>query len=146
MEPRTPGSLDDFLFDLRGYLVLESALEKELLSDLNSAFDNFPQLQRGEWWGNVQRRDYTDETGFELHNCVEAGEPFERLIDHPSWIQHLRQAFDPGQESGMAVRVVPGRTNHYEPERTFGDFADLNVVPMRHIPVRRSLASVCCAK
>src|SRR5438093_11907158 len=33
-------------------------------------------------------------------------------------------------------------TNHYEPERTFGNFADLNVVPMRHIPVRRSLASV----
>lgn len=90
MESRNPTPLDDFLFDLRGYLLLENALEPELLADLNRAFDTFPPLQRGEWWGNAQRRDYTTETGFELHNCVEAGEPFERLIDHPNWIGHVR--------------------------------------------------------
>ena len=32
----------------------------------------------------------TGTTGYELHNCVDAGEPFERLIDHPSWIEHVR--------------------------------------------------------
>jgi ectoine hydroxylase-related dioxygenase (phytanoyl-CoA dioxygenase family) len=90
MDPRTPSALDDFLFDLRGYLILENAVEPELIDALNKAFDHFPPLQRGEWWGNAQRRDYTDDTGFELHNCVEAGEPFERLIDHPSWINCVR--------------------------------------------------------
>jgi ectoine hydroxylase-related dioxygenase (phytanoyl-CoA dioxygenase family) len=90
MEPRNPTLLDDFLFDLRGYLILENAVEPELVECLNQAFDRFPPLTRGEWWGNAQRRDYTDETGFELHNCVEAGEPFERLIDHPGWINLVR--------------------------------------------------------
>jgi hypothetical protein len=91
MEPRNPTPLDDFLFDLRGFLVLENAVEPELLAALNRAFDDFPPLEPGQWWGNAQRRDYTAETGFELHNCVEVGEPFERLIDHPGWIHHIRR-------------------------------------------------------
>jgi hypothetical protein len=90
MEPRKPTPLDDFLFDLRGYLILDNAVEAGLLADLNRAFDGFPDLEPMAWWGNAQRRDYTKETGYELHNCVEAGEPFERLIDHPGWIEMVR--------------------------------------------------------
>ncbi|MCB0186018.1 MAG: hypothetical protein KDE31_17235, partial [Caldilineaceae bacterium] len=90
MQPRNPTPLDDFFFDLRGYLVLEKAVEPTLLAELNEAIDNFPEMQMGEWLGNAQRRDYTASTGFELHNCVEAGAPFEKLIDHPSWINYLR--------------------------------------------------------
>ena len=90
MEPRNPSRLDDFFFDLYGYLILKNAVDTELLAELNSAFDEFPMLERGDWWGNAQRRDYTGETGFELHNAVECGEPFEKLIDHPSWIHYLR--------------------------------------------------------
>jgi hypothetical protein len=91
MEPRQPTPLDDFLFDLNGYLVLKNAAEPELIAELNQAFDNFPPMQRGDWWGNAMRRDYTGDTGFELHNCVEVGEPFEKLIDHPGWINYLRR-------------------------------------------------------
>src|SRR5215203_5169699 len=36
MEARTPSALDDFFFDLRGYLVLKQAVEPELLDDLNA--------------------------------------------------------------------------------------------------------------
>lgn len=90
MEPGRPTPLDDFLFDLRGYLVLENAVEQELLDELNRTFDEFPDLEPMEWWGNAQRRDYTRDTGYELHNCVEAGAPFERLIDHPGWIHLIR--------------------------------------------------------
>ena len=61
------------------------------MDDLNRAFDDFPPLEPMQWWGNAQRRDYTAETGFELHNCVEAGAPFEELIDHPGWIGHVRR-------------------------------------------------------
>ena len=83
--------LQDYLFDLNGYLILENAVPPALLDDLNQAFDNFPPLEQWEWWGNAQRRDYTGATGFELHNCVEAGEPFERLIDHPGWVNVVRR-------------------------------------------------------
>lgn len=49
MEPRIPTALDDFLFDLNGYLVLKKAVEPELLAELNDAFDRLPPLQQGEW-------------------------------------------------------------------------------------------------
>lgn len=91
MPPKDPTPLDDFLFDLNGYLILKNAVEPDLLDDLNRAFDSFPPLGQGEWWGNAQRRDYTGETGFELHNCVEAGTPFEKLIAHPGWINYARR-------------------------------------------------------
>jgi ectoine hydroxylase-related dioxygenase (phytanoyl-CoA dioxygenase family) len=88
---RKPSALDDFLFDLKGYLVLKQAVDSDLLTRLNQAFDAFPTLKPGEWWGNAQRRDYTETTGYELHNCVEAGAPFEEIIDHPSWIEYMRR-------------------------------------------------------
>jgi len=91
MDPRTPSSLDDFLFDLRGFLVLEGAVEPALLAALNAEFDAFPRdLERLGWYRGGQRRDYTPDTGFELHQAVAAGPPFEELIDHPSWIAHAR--------------------------------------------------------
>ena len=98
MENRIPTPLDDFLYDLRGYLVLENAVEPELLEELNFAVDRLPSLDYGEWLGNAQRRDYTVSTGLEIHNCVELGGPFEKLIDHPSWIDHLRHYC--GEEKG----------------------------------------------
>jgi ectoine hydroxylase-related dioxygenase (phytanoyl-CoA dioxygenase family) len=90
MEARNPSALDDFFFDLRGYLILKQAVEPELVDDLNRAIDELPPLEYGQWYGNAQRRDYTTSTGLELHNCVEAGEPFERLIDHPGWISYVQ--------------------------------------------------------
>ena len=91
MEPRYPSAEDDFFFDLNGFLVLKNAAPKDLVARLNKAFDNFPTLEFGQWWGNAQRRDYTAETGLELHNVVECGEPFEELIDHPGWINYARR-------------------------------------------------------
>ena len=90
MEPRNPSALDDFFFDLRGYLILKQAVEPALIDALNQAIDQLPPLEYGEWHGNAQRRDYTASTGLELHNCVEAGPSFEALIDHPSWIKYVR--------------------------------------------------------
>ena len=91
MEPRQPSALDDFLFDLKGYVIIKRAVDRGLLDRLNAAFDAFPDLDVGQWWGNAQRRDYTKDTGFELHNVVECGGPFEELIDHPGWINYLRR-------------------------------------------------------
>ena len=90
MEPAYPTPLDDYLFDLRGYVVIKNAAEPELVDELNRAIDTIPPLEYGEWYGNTQRRDYTASTGLELHNCVELGGPFETMIDYPGWINYVR--------------------------------------------------------
>jgi hypothetical protein len=91
VEKRTPTALDDFFFDLRGYLVLEQAVEPELVDALNAAIERIPPLEMGQWYGNAQRRDYTKDTGLELHNCLEADPAFAELIDHPGYIEYLRR-------------------------------------------------------
>jgi ectoine hydroxylase-related dioxygenase (phytanoyl-CoA dioxygenase family) len=85
-----PTALEDYLFDLRGYLILENAVNPDHIADLNLALDEFPPLEWQQWHGNVQRFDNNGHAGVELQNIVEGGEPFERLIDHPSWIPYLR--------------------------------------------------------
>lgn len=85
-------AINDYLLDLQGYFVIEGAVEPELVADLNGALDQVPDIPPGGWWGNVQRaRTQDPDRGFELHNVVEGGEPFERLIDHPSWIEAMRR-------------------------------------------------------
>jgi len=88
--PRTT-PFEDFEFDRLGYLVLRDALSADEVAALNGAFDAFPDVGQGEWVGNAQRRDYTVETGFELDNVLDCGDPaFDVLIDHPSWFGHAR--------------------------------------------------------
>lgn len=87
-----PTPLDDYLFDLRGYLILKQALQPELVDALNAALDAVPQIEPHGWWGQVQRSDTDSEAkGLEYQNIVEGGPPFEQLIDHPSWIGHVRR-------------------------------------------------------
>jgi ectoine hydroxylase-related dioxygenase (phytanoyl-CoA dioxygenase family) len=83
--------LQDYLFDLRGYLILENAIDSALLKQLNDAYDNFPKLEFGQWWGHAQRLDNNGSAGIEIQSIVEAGKPFETLIDHPSWTPRLRR-------------------------------------------------------
>lgn len=90
MTPTIPPSLDDYLFDLRGFLILRGAVDLLLVGKLNDALDNFPELEWDQWHGNVHRFDNHGAAGVELQNIVEGGEPFEQLIDHPSWIDYLR--------------------------------------------------------
>ncbi|MFN6120781.1 MAG: phytanoyl-CoA dioxygenase family protein [Actinomycetes bacterium] len=88
--PLGPSAMDDYEFDLRGFVVIRGALSPDEVAALNDAYDRFPELANGEWYGNAQRRDYTKDTGFELHNVLDCGDPaFDVLIDHPSWIRHV---------------------------------------------------------
>jgi hypothetical protein len=89
-----PTDLDDYLFDLRGYLVLEHAIEPDLTDALNAEFDGFPDIPPLGWWGNVQRIDddpHVTNLALDIQNIVEAGVAFERLIDHPSWIDYAHR-------------------------------------------------------
>jgi hypothetical protein len=71
-------------------LIIKNAVDLDHVAEMNSILDRAPNLEYQEWWGNVQRKDDNKDAGCELHNIFEAGEPFERLIDHPSWIEHMR--------------------------------------------------------
>src|SRR5262245_42543836 len=81
--------LDIYLFDLRGYLVLPSALSADEVSELNSCLDSIPSLDHGEWFGYVHVHHYGSTEGTNLQQIYEAGEPFEKLIDHPSWLDRV---------------------------------------------------------
>lgn len=81
--------LQDYLFDLRGYIILKQAVSPDLVERLNEAIEPFLDLEFQEWRGNVQRYDNNGDAGIELQNIVEGGTPFEELIDHPSWHDRL---------------------------------------------------------
>ena len=91
MTIQKPTAVDDFFFDLNGYLILRNAIEPKLIDELNAEFDRFPRdLALGGWYKGAQRRDYNAATGMELHHCIEIGGPFENLIDCPGWIDRVK--------------------------------------------------------
>ena len=91
MPDTKPSNLDIYLFDLRGYLVLEEALSGDEVREMNACLDEIPPLKPGDWHGYVNGHAYGDVTsGINYQQIYEAGEPFEKLIDHPSWIDHVK--------------------------------------------------------
>lgn len=82
--------MDIYLFDLRGYLLLEGAISADHVAALNAGIDAILPLKRGEWHGYVHGHAFSDNDGLNLQQIYEAGEPFERLIDHPAWIEHVK--------------------------------------------------------
>ena len=77
--------LDEYLFDLNGYLIIKNALSKKELKDLNKILDKLKNLNNNEWAGYVHGHNYGGKEGLNLQQIYEAGKPFEKLIDHPSW-------------------------------------------------------------
>jgi hypothetical protein len=85
-----PTELEIYLFDLRGFLLLENALSSEEVAALNAGIDSILPINRGEWAGYIHAQDFSAELGLNLQQIYEAGEPFERLIDHPSWYEKVK--------------------------------------------------------
>ena len=96
--------VQDYLFDLQGYLVLEGAICNEDLQLINQWIDDHweyienPWIEEGEngqdrsrWIGNIQTHTYNIENGVNFQNVIEGGEVFEKLIDHPSWISLVKK-------------------------------------------------------
>ena len=81
----------DYLFDLNGFVILRNALDPQHLDELNHAFDEFPDVPHLGWHGNVHRLDNNGYAGVELQNIVEGGAAFEKLIDHPAWIERVHR-------------------------------------------------------
>ena len=105
MPPPTP--MDEYMFDLRGYVVLPSVLSAAELGEINSYIDGLQPVQpHGQWHGNVEVHSYYADKGggysagdaasrpiddgYNLQHIYEAGPVFESLIDHPNWIDRVR--------------------------------------------------------
>jgi hypothetical protein len=86
--------MEEYLFDLRGYLVLRDVIAPDHVAELNHSIDQLisldPPLQKGEWYGCVQAHSFGGKDGINLQQIYEAGEPFERLIDNPMWIEKVK--------------------------------------------------------
>lgn len=88
-DAREPSELDDYMFDLQGFLVLKNALSKEEVKACNECLDSIPPIEPGQWHGYVHRQVHEPKSGINYQQIYEAGEPFQRLIDHPSWIKYV---------------------------------------------------------
>ncbi len=83
--------MDRYLFDLRGYLVLRESLDRDHVAAVNAAIDAIPAMDPGEWFGYVHRENFEASRGIAYQQIYEAGAPFEQLIDHPAWIDHVKE-------------------------------------------------------
>ena len=81
---------DIFFFDLRGFILLKQALSTKEVAEMNAILDQVPRLSPGQSWGHVHAHCYHDNDGLNLQQIYEAGEPFERLIDHPAWFDRVK--------------------------------------------------------
>ena len=90
--PETPTDMDEYLFDLRGYVVVEDALTDGEVTALNDAIEETLPIEPGEWHGNVRRRKETGSVGdsVQLQQIYELP-PWETLIDHPAWIEYVKR-------------------------------------------------------
>ncbi|MCP4304479.1 MAG: hypothetical protein GY788_06290, partial [bacterium] len=90
VQARTISEMDRYLFDLNGFLVIKGALSGKELAECNATLDTLQDCGPGEWRGYVQGHNFTgSHEGLNLQQIYEAGPAFERLIDHPSWIDKV---------------------------------------------------------
>lgn len=99
--------LADYLFELNGYLLIKGAVSPTDLAEMNRWADDHIHLMdgpmrggrdretEGAWIGNVETHTYSDADGINFQNIIEAGPVFERHIDHPAWIDHVRRWINP---------------------------------------------------
>jgi len=91
MNATSVSDIDKYLFDLNGFLVLRNAIPGDALSALNQSLDSMLDIKPGEWRGHVHGHFFSSASeGLNLQQIYEAGEPWEFLIDNPSWINHVK--------------------------------------------------------
>ena len=57
--------LDEYLFDLNGYLIINNALNKKELKDLNNILDKLKNIKNDEWAGHVHGHNYGGKESFQ---------------------------------------------------------------------------------
>lgn len=94
-----PTAIEEYLFDLRGYLLIKGLLSADEIAAGNALISSIPSdLPRGGWHGWVQREDHPEHRGISYQQVYELGGVFERMIDH-SRVLNLLDRFVGGHET-----------------------------------------------
>lgn len=89
-EALVPSAIDEYLFDLNGYLHLKGVLSADEVAEANARIDAIPRdLARGQWHGWVQREDHPEHRGISYQQIYELGGVFEAMLDHHRYINYL---------------------------------------------------------
>lgn len=93
----------DYLFDLQGYLVLKNAISAADLREMNQWIDDHASYiaepwstdgdpkKKGRWIGHIETHTYNEENGVNFQSIIEGGPVFEKLMDHPAWIDLVKK-------------------------------------------------------
>lgn len=83
--------MEEYLFDLNGYLILRNALTPEQLAQGNAFFDEVQDFEGSGFHGNVFVNNTPGrQEGMTLQQMYEAGPMWEELIDNPVWFEKIR--------------------------------------------------------
>ena len=85
-----PTEHDAYFFDLYGFVIVKNALSPEQLAGCNRIIDGLQHLRPGDWSGAVHGHSYGAKDGLNLQQIIEAGLPFEELIDNPAWLEKVK--------------------------------------------------------
>ena len=47
--------------------------------------------EKGRWIGHIETHTYNEENGVNFQSIIEGGPAFEKLIDHPAWIDLVKK-------------------------------------------------------
>lgn len=80
-------AMEEYLFDLNGYLILRGALSPQQVAACNRTYDAIEAtgIAGSGWWGNVAVNNSGRQEGLIFQQLYEAGPVWEDLLDHPSW-------------------------------------------------------------
>lgn len=85
-----PTALETFQFDLNGFIVVRGAIPAGEVAEVEASLDRLQHLRQGGWAGHVHGHTYGGREGLNLQQIYEGGTCWERLIDHPSYIERVR--------------------------------------------------------
>ena len=109
---RATTDMEEYLFDLNGYLILKNALTPAQGKACNDTYDQIEDaaksIQGRGWWGNVAVSNSGRQEGITLQQMYEAGPVWEELLDHPSWYDkcvHFIGTDDPENFDGHMGRL-----------------------------------------
>jgi hypothetical protein len=81
-----PSDMEQYLFDLNGYIIIRNALSAGELAACNATLDEVQDFVGRGWHGHVHLRNDPDrQEGLVLQQMYEAGPVWEKMIDHPNW-------------------------------------------------------------
>ncbi|HEV7274926.1 MAG TPA: phytanoyl-CoA dioxygenase family protein [Devosiaceae bacterium] len=86
--------MEEYLFDLNGYLILKNALSPAEVAACNATYDELEEAARSiegrGWHGDVSVHSSGRQEGLIFQQLYEAGPVWENLIDHPSWFEKVK--------------------------------------------------------